>query len=165
METAGGKWGADWPSRLRVPLSSTAGMIAYSLACSFFVLIVALLLQVLVYDDWLHDTGPIRVIGTTVASLVTFGFVLHWQKGLRRQQEEAYRRFAVIAEANDRIRNQLQAIEFLLYRAEQASTKELAAAVDLIDDALHGLIAEARPSPKSSCKEPVTAVKSQRSSA
>ncbi len=109
--------------------------------------------------------GTIRVIGTTVAALVTFGFVLHWQIGLRTRQAEAYRRFEVIAEANDRIRNQLQAIEFLLYKADHTSTKELALAVDLIDDALQGLIAEPHASRALSAKKPVTVARGQKNSA
>jgi hypothetical protein len=120
-------------------------LIVYSLVASSSVLLVSLLVQWFVYDDWLHETGPIHVVGTTLAAVLTFGFVLHWQLGLRRQHAESMRRFQIIAEMNDRIRNQLQAIECVMYARDQGAMKEVAEAVKKIDSALQGVVAVTAP--------------------
>ncbi|HWC20092.1 MAG TPA: hypothetical protein VG498_23965, partial [Terriglobales bacterium] len=39
-----------------------------SVAASCGVLVVSLILQWLVYDDWLRQTGPLHLVGTSIAA-------------------------------------------------------------------------------------------------
>jgi len=113
---------------------------AYSLLISFSVLVVGFILQWLVYADWLHQSGPVRVVGMTIAAILTLIFVFHWQAGLRERQLETLRRFRVIAEMNDRIRNALQAIECLTFVSGHDATEGIRQAVGAIDDALRDVL-------------------------
>jgi hypothetical protein len=115
--------------------------VAYSLLISFSVLVVGLILQRLVYADWLHQSGPVHLVGMTIAAILTFIFVFHWQAGLRERQFETLRRFRVIAEMNDRIRNALQAIECLAYVSDHDATEGIREAVGAIDNALQDVLA------------------------
>ena len=130
--------------RLNHATNSTVRIVVYSVLASCSVLIVALVLQWLVYADWLHETGPVRVVGTTIAAIVTFAFVLHWQVGLRRRHAEALRRLQVIAEMNDQIRNALQAIACVTYATDPNATQAVRNAVEIIDAALRGVVAESK---------------------
>jgi hypothetical protein len=114
----------------------------YSISASFSVLLVSLILQWLVYDDWLHQTGPLHVFGSTLSAVVTFIFVLRWFRAARQRNVEAQRRFAIIARANDRIRNKLQAIECLTYASDRSLTESVREAIDGIDEALRGMVEE-----------------------
>ena len=120
-------------------------MIAYSLLASFSVLLVALVMQWLIYRDWLHETGPVRIVGTTIAALLTFGFVLNWQARLHKQQAENLRRFQRIAEMNDRIRNALQAIECLAFAQNREPIAGIREAVSKIAAELNGVVEDSRP--------------------
>jgi Flp pilus assembly protein TadB len=122
------------PSRLRIFL--------ISLAASFLVLVVALGIQWFVYDDWQHQTGPLRVVGTTIAASLTLAFMLRWQYSLRRQHLEMMRRFEVISHMNDRIRNALQAIECLTYASEPETIEPVRREVDAIDQVLREVLSE-----------------------
>ncbi len=51
-------------------------------------LAASLLAQWLIYDDWLHRTGPLRIVGTCIAALVTFIFAMRWQLAIRERQLE-----------------------------------------------------------------------------
>ena len=129
------------PQPLRCSPLTNARIVAYSLLISFSVLVVGFVLQWLVYRDWLHQSGPVHVVGMTIAAILTFIFVFHWQAGLRERQFETLRRFRVIAEMNDRIRNALQAIECLTYVSDHDVTEGIRQAVGAIDDALRGVLA------------------------
>jgi hypothetical protein len=48
-------------------------IISYSLLASLVVSLVALALQWMIYDDWLHGSGPLRLVGTIFASCIAFG--------------------------------------------------------------------------------------------
>jgi hypothetical protein len=89
--------------RSAVRASSTAHILVYSLLTSFSVLIVSSVLQWMVYRDRLRETDPLRVIGTTIAAMVSFVFVYKWQSATRERYQSALRRFQSIAEMNDRI--------------------------------------------------------------
>jgi len=117
----------------------TLRIIGYSLLMSFAVLIVALTLQWVIYDDWLHDPGPLRLVGTLLASAIAFGFTRHWHMQMREKELEAERRFQLIAEMNDKIRNALQKIECLSYGGASESTDGIHEAVEIIDIALRGM--------------------------
>ncbi|MGH9644065.1 MAG: hypothetical protein ACRD3Q_16785 [Terriglobales bacterium] len=119
---------------------SKSRTLVYSILASFSVLMVSFALQWLVYDDWLHQTGPVHVIGSAVAATITFIFVRRWFRGARERALEARRRFEIIAQANDRIRNQLQAIECLTYASDDGLADSVREAIDGIDLALRGMI-------------------------
>ena len=130
------------------PFNSSIRIFLVAFLLSFFVFGVSLLIQWLVYDDWLRETGPLRIIGTSIAAAVTFGFVVHWQNNVRRRQQEMIHRFEMIAEMNDRIRNALQAIECVTYLSQPEATESVRQSVAAIDDALRGVVADAAPDPK-----------------
>ncbi len=106
---------------------------------------IVLLSQWLVYDDWLHRDGPLRIIGTVVSGTLTFLFVFRWQSLLRDRQLETVRRFETIAFMNDRIRNSLQAIECVTFIAQPEATQTVLQAVEQIDHVLGEVLLEMKP--------------------
>jgi len=129
---------------------SSAKLILYSFVASSFVLVVSLLIQWLVYDDWLHETGPLRIVGTSIAAAITFGVVLRWQYSTRQKHREMVRRFQKILDMNDRIRNSLQAIECVTYLSQPEATESVRQSVNAIDAVLSEVLEDAR---KSSAKQ------------
>ena len=125
---------------------SSAKLILYSLVASSFVLVVSLLIQWLVYDDWLHETGPLRIVGTSIAAAITFAVVLRWQYSARQKQREMLRRFEKILDMNDRIRNALQAIECVTYLSQPEATESVRQSVNAIDAVLSEVLEDARKS-------------------
>lgn len=123
------------PSRVRIFL--------ISLFASSLVLLVSLVIQWLVYDDWLRHTGPLRIVGTTIAAVVTLGFMLRWQYSIREQQREMIRRFELISHMNDRIRNALQAIECVAYITRPEATETVRHEVNAIDRVLRDVLSDA----------------------
>ena len=117
-------------------------IVAISLGASFFVLIIALLIQWFVYDDWLRRTGPLRVVGTSIAALITLLFMLRWQYTIRAQQREMMRRFELISHMNDRIRNALQAIQCLTYVSQPGATEAVRREVNAIDGVLREVLSQ-----------------------
>ncbi len=130
-----------------IRLSSNRKFLVYSLLASSFVLIVSLVLQWVVYDDWMHQTGPLRIIGTGIAALITFVFVLAWQRGVERREREIIQRMEMILEMNDKIRNALQAIECLTYLAQPEATTAVRESVNNIDAVLRQVLASESPAP------------------
>lgn len=115
-----------------------------SLFASCLVLVVSLVILWLVYDDWLRHTGPLRIVGTTIAAVITLGFMLRWQYSVREQQREMIRRFELISHMNDRIRNALQAIECLTYIAKPEATEAMRREVNAIDRVLCDVLSDAK---------------------
>lgn len=130
-------------------VSSRAKMFLFSFLASVLVLGASLLTQWLIYDDWLHRTGPLRIVGTSIAALVTFAFVLRWQYMVREKEQEMVRRLEMISYMNDRIRNALQAIECVTYLSQPEATESVRQAVDSIDEVLRDVLADVRPPVKS----------------
>jgi hypothetical protein len=126
---------------------TTSRMFFFAALVSCSVLFSSLLLQWLIYDDWLHQTGALRIVGSGVAALVTFFAMFRWQSGLRKRQMETFQRFATIASMNDRIRNSLQAIECITYASNPKATESVKKAVDVIDGVLREVVAELNPGP------------------
>ena len=118
--------------------------IAYAVAASFSVLLVSVILQWLIYDDWLHETGPLRLIGSALAAVITFAFLLRWLNMERKRRFDAQRRFAMIAQSNDKIRNKLQALVAIRYLSNDGLAELMREAVDEIDAALDGIVEDAR---------------------
>jgi hypothetical protein len=110
---------------------------------------LAIFLQWLVYDDWMHRSGPLRIVGSVVAAVLTFAVAQRWQSAIRARKIEMLRRFETIKWMNDRIRNALQAIECVTYAADPTATDSVRSAVDVIEDVLHEVLIDAYPSPAS----------------
>jgi hypothetical protein len=124
------------------PIWSRAKIVLVSAGAAVAVLTASLLTQWLIYDDWLHRTGPLRIVGTCIATAVTFVFALRWQLAIRERQLEMVRRMEMILQMNDRIRNALQAIECLTYVAQAEATDSVRQAVDVIDSVLREVLAD-----------------------
>lgn len=124
------------------PIWSQAKIVLVSAGAAVAVLAASLLTQWLIYDDWLHRTGPLRIVGTCIATAVTFLFALRWQLAIRERQLEMVRRMEMILQMNDRIRNALQAIECLTYVAQAEATDSVRKSVDVIDSVLRQVLAE-----------------------
>jgi hypothetical protein len=125
-------------------MSSHTRIFAVSLFSSCLVLAVSLIIQWLVYDDWLHHTGPLRIVGTVIAAVITLAFMLRWQYSIREQQREMIRRFELVAHMNDRIRNALQVIECVTYVAQPEATETVKREVNAIDRILRDVLLETR---------------------
>jgi hypothetical protein len=124
------------------PIASRGKILLVSLAASVSVLAGSLLMQWLVYDDWLHHKEPLRIVGTGIATVVTFLFAMRWQLAIRERQLEMVRRMEMILRMNDRIRNALQAIECLTYVAQPEATESVRQSVNVIDGVLREVLAE-----------------------
>jgi hypothetical protein len=130
------------------PIWSRAKIVLVSAGVAVSVLAGSLLAQWLIYDDWLHRKGPLRIVGTCIATVVTFVFALRWQSAIRERQLEMVRRMEMILRMNDRIRNALQAIECLTYVAQPEATESVRQSVDMIDSVLREVLAESGQAPE-----------------
>lgn len=120
-----------------------------------------ILLQWLVYDDWLHRTG-FRFVGSLLAGILMFAFAYYRQSTIRERKVEMLRRFQTIAQMNDRIRNALQVIECATYATNPQATEPVRNAVDVIEGVLEEVLADVHPA---LAVVPYTALKSKRRSA
>jgi hypothetical protein len=84
----------------------------------------------------------LRIVGTCIATAVTFVFAMRWQTAIRERQLEMVRRREMILRMNDRIRNALQAIECLNYVAQPEATESVRQSVDVIDGVLREVLAD-----------------------
>ncbi len=138
-------------SKADVPLSrqiaSDIKIWLIAVLCAVIVFATAIFMQWLIYDDWLHDKGPVRVVGSLLAGGLTFAVVVRWQFAIRWRKVEMLRRFESIKWMTDRIRNSLQAIECITYAADPQATNSVRTAVDAIEEVLHEVLAESHPSP------------------
>jgi hypothetical protein len=70
--------GSSMKSKAEPSLASqipTVAMICFSsIVAGLAIFLLALALQWFIYDDWLHKSGPLRLIGSALASALTFGF-------------------------------------------------------------------------------------------
>ena len=123
-------------------LGSTLAIWLVSLASGVCVFGVAIFLQWLIYDDWMHDHVPVRLVGSGLAAALATFVVMRWQLVLRRRREEMLRRFETIRWMNDRIRNSLQKIDLLAFANNSHATEAVSEAVDAIEDVLHEVLAE-----------------------
>lgn len=128
-------------------------ILLFAVVSSWLVLAVSLAIQWLIYNDWLHETGPLRIVGTTVAAGLTFAFVYRWLLTLREHDQDMLRRFDTIAKMNDRIRNALQVIECTTFAVAPEATDHVKSAVAVIDEALRGVVAETGIPPGSTAQK------------
>ncbi len=126
-------------------ISSVAAPWIFAVVCGLGVFFIAVCLQWLVYDDWLHKSGPLRLVGSAVAFVLTFGFAFRWQMAARRRKIETLHRFETIRWMNDRIRNSLQAIECLVYASNPHAVDPVKEAVDAIETVLEEVLSNAHP--------------------
>lgn len=126
-------------------ISSDVFIWLVSLLAGFLVFAVAIAIQWFVYDDWLHDQGPLRLVGSFLAGALMSASVWRLQFVARRRKIELLHRFETIKWMTDRIRNALQAIECITYAASPAATVPVRSAVDVIEDVLHEVLAEHTP--------------------
>lgn len=106
----------------------------------------SLLAQWIIYDDWLRRTGPLRIVGTSIATVLTFAFVLLWQYAAHRRREELERRFEAICVAHDRIRNALQSIVCVSFVNDPKFTRDVRHALEVIDTELRDIVKDVEAS-------------------
>ena len=128
----------------QLPLS-TVRIVCISTISATLVGLLVLLSQFMIYRDWLHRTGPLRVIGTIVSATLTFLFVYRWLCAQRQQQLDNIKRFDTIAKMNDRIRNSLQVIASVTYLHRPDAIQPVWEAVDAIDEVLCEVSVQMRP--------------------
>jgi thiol:disulfide interchange protein len=116
-------------------------IVSVSLGLALFGL--AIFLQWLIYDDWMHDAGPVRLVGSLLAGALMCAVVFRWQIAVRQRRLEMLRRFETIRWMNDRIRNSLQAIECVTYHANPEATDSVRSAVDAIESVLQEVLSGA----------------------
>jgi hypothetical protein len=126
-------------------IASKSRIFVLSLLAGCMVFAATLLLQWLVYDDWMHWKGPLRIVGSTLAGVLTFVLSSLWQSVRRRQRIEILRRFETIAWMNDRIRNALQVIQCVDYAANSHATDSVRDSVGVIDSVLREVLSETHP--------------------
>jgi len=135
--------------RVETPLSrqivSDVTIWIVSVCAGLSVFALAILLQWLIYDDWLHDRGPLRLVGSFLAGAIMCASAWRWQFVVRRRKLEMLRRFETIKWMTDRIRNALQAIECITYAASRDATEPVRVAVDVIEGVLGEVLAEHHP--------------------
>lgn len=136
----------DSPQRpLSHQIASEVSIWMLSVLAGLFVCAGTIFLQWLVYDDWMHDSGPLRIVGSLLAGGLMCGLVARRKLNARKSKLEMLRRFETIRWMNDRIRNALQAIECVTFAAAPAATDEVRSAVDTIETVLHEVLSEAHP--------------------
>jgi hypothetical protein len=119
-----------------------------SIAAGIAVFALAIFLQWLIYDDWMHRSGPLRIVGSALAAALTCFVAQRWQVAIRQRKIEMLHRFETIKWMNDRIRNALQAIECVTYAADPTATDNVRGAVDVIEGILHEVLIDAHPAPR-----------------
>lgn len=132
------------PLSRQITSDITIGLCSFAAGVTVFAL--AIFLQWLIYDDWMHRSGPLRIVGSALAAVLTFVVALRWQFAIRDRKIEMLRRFETIKWMNDRIRNALQAIECVTYAADPKATDSVRSAVDAIEDVLHDVLIDSHPS-------------------
>ncbi|MGA8740954.1 MAG: hypothetical protein WB561_07185 [Terracidiphilus sp.] len=141
----------DPPLSSQIP--SVTAVWLFAVACGVAVFFIAICLQWLIYDDWLHKSGPLRLVGSAIAFFLTLVFAYRWQLAARKRKIETLRRFETIRWMNDRIRNSLQAIECLVYATNPHVTDPVKDAVDIIENVLQEVLSEAHPEPADQINE------------
>jgi hypothetical protein len=131
---------AEPPFASQIP--SVAMICFSSIVSGLAIFLIAILLQWFIYDDWMHRNGPLRLVGSALASALTFWFVYQRQLGERERKIENLRRFERIHWINDRIRNSLQAIECVVYATNRHVTDPVRDAVNTIESVLQEVLVE-----------------------
>ncbi len=131
---------------LEQQISSPGAIVFAAIVSGLAVLGFVVVLQWIIYDNWLHQAG-LRLTGSVVAGVLTSMFAYRWQWAVRQQKLDMLRRFETILGMNDRIRNALQIIECATYATNPEATEPVRDAVDAIEDVLREVLADAHPAP------------------
>lgn len=97
-------------------------------------------IQWLVYDDWLHDAGPLRLAGSVLAGLFLGALVFRSRWQAREKKRRMLEHLHAIRWTNDRIRNSLQAIECITFAAAPQIAEDVRHSVDSIELILDDLL-------------------------
>jgi hypothetical protein len=133
------------PARELLRDSSDASIWVYSVIAGILALAAAVFIQWLVYDDWLHEPGPLRLAGCILAGFFLGALVFRSLWHVRQKRRQMLQLLHTIRRANDRIRNSLQSIECVTYAAAPETTEEVKNAVDAIECILKDLLLSPGP--------------------
>jgi hypothetical protein len=120
--------------------SSDASIWTYSVVSGALAVGAAIFVQWLVFNDWLHEAGLLRLAGSALAGLLLGALVFRSQWHAREKRRWMLKRLQAMRWANDRIRNSLQALERVTYPAAPVLTPDVKDAVDTIECILNGLL-------------------------
>lgn len=129
----------------RVSALSRTQIWLWSIAAGLFAAGFAIFLQWLIYDDWLHEAGPIEIAGSVLAGVLMFLLVFRTLHGARQKKREMIQRLEAIRWMNDRIRNSLQTIECVTFAAAPHATDDVRNAVDVIEGILNDFLVDRHP--------------------
>lgn len=129
----------------RVAMLSRMQIWLASWAAGLFAAGFAIFVQWLIYDDWLHEAGPLEIAGSVLAGLLMFLLVFRTLHASRQRKKEMIERLEEIRWMNDRIRNSLQTIECITYAAAPQATDDVRNAVDVIEGILNGFLVDRQP--------------------
>jgi hypothetical protein len=129
----------------RVSALSRTHIWLWSIAGGLFATALAIFLQWLIYDDWLHEAGPVEVAGSALAGVLMFLLVFRTLHGARQKKREMIQRLEAIRWMNDRIRNSLQTIECVTFAAAPHATDDVRNAVDVIEGILNDFLVDRHP--------------------
>lgn len=121
-------------------IKSDTFIVLMSVVSGLVVFSSAILLQWLVYDDWLHRNGPMRLVGSALSGVLTFLFAHRRQQAKRAEKVQVLKRFEMIRRMNDRIRNSLQMIECVVFATNPHVTDPVRDAVDSIEGVLQEML-------------------------
>jgi hypothetical protein len=128
-------------NRQLLSVSSDASVWFYSISAGVFIFGASILLQWAIYDDWLHEPGPLRMTGSLLAAVCLGALVLRSQWNKREKNRAMLERLETIRWMNDRIRNSLQAIECVTYSGAPEATVQVKNAVDVVECILDDFLA------------------------
>lgn len=136
---------------------SPAWIVTTSLVAAVFIASSALLLQWIIYDDWLREHHPFHYVGTILAAILGFVLVYRSQVLVRERQIETLHRFETVARMNDRIRNALQIIDCAAYVSRPEAADQVRQAVDVIDGVLREVLVNVGGAAEASSGKPSSA--------
>lgn len=123
-------------------VSSDLRIRAIALGMGLLVFLVALGIQWIIYDRFLHQDG-IRIVGSLIAAIIATLLVQTLETSARNQRLRELRRLEVIALLNHHIRNALQTI--VNCSGDSDSTNTIRVSVERIEWALGEVLPELDP--------------------
>lgn len=78
-----------------------------SLATGGAAFAIAILIQWMIYDNWMHWQGLLRIVGSALAGVIAGTVAAHRQSVLRKKKIQLLRRIESIPQITDRLRNAL----------------------------------------------------------
>lgn len=137
----------------RLAVLSRTQICLLSFAAGLFAAGFAIFVQWLIYDDWLHEAGPVEIAGSVLAGILMFLLVFRTLHAARLRKREMIQRLEAIRWMNDRIRNSLQTIECITYAAAPHVTDDVRNAVDVIEGILSDFLVDRHPHSQASASQ------------